>query len=449
MLAFALRTTGSTAPIASADQIDEAMDDAMENESTDSIPIDPVDPTIPTIDDALDATRQPSVGVYLHIPFCERICPYCDFAVVATRTLEPEIEHRYVDALVRELAARSTDFEGRQLATVYFGGGTPSLLQPESVARLLGATRDAFDQHSDARTAIEITLEVNPSTIERERLPALLEVGINRLSLGIQSFDDLVLRRLGRAHRADEGRRTLEAARAAGFENLSLDLILAAPGQGFEAFASDLEHALACEPEHLSVYELTIEANTPFALADQRGQLDRAREDEVAQMLEHLATRTQEVGLLRYEISNYALPGRESGHNSRYWTRDPVLGLGVGAWSIEPVGDAFPHGARRANPRGLSPYLERIEAGEPATGSVERLTAEQARGEAMFLGLRRVAGVRAAQFAAEFGSEPRTFYLDAIEKLRLSGLLAETSFGDLRLTERGQLLSDTVFANFV
>lgn len=388
----------------------------------------------------------PSVGLYFHIPFCERICPYCDFAVVAARTLEPAVEDRYVAALLSELEARTPAFAGLQLATVYFGGGTPSLLQPESLARLLDAAHAAFPASADPT---EITLEVNPSTVERNRLPAFREVGINRLSLGVQSFDDVTLKKLGRAHKAAESRETLSAAREAGFENLSLDLILACPGQSMASFGADLQAALDFGPEHLSVYELTIESGTPFALANERGQLARPDDDLAAEMLEHLAESCAAAGLARYEISNYARPGFQSAHNSRYWARSPVLGLGMGAWSSELRSGEMPFGGRRMNPRTLAPYLEGIESGDPKGVEVDRLSVSEARGEAMFLGLRTAAGLAAEGFETEFGASPRNFYAQQIEQLMAAGLIAETSSGDLRLTPAGMLLSDTVYANFV
>ena len=403
------------------------------------------------------ATADPTVGLYIHIPFCERICPYCDFAVVAARTLDPAVEDRYVAALLQELEARTPDFPNHQLATVYFGGGTPSLLQPESLARLLEAARTAFPTNPATNEAIEITLETNPSTVERDRLPSFRDLGINRLSLGIQSFDDTTLKKLGRAHKASEARETLHAARAAGFENLSLDLILACPGQSIAAFKSDLETALEYTPEHLSVYELTIESGTPFALANERGQLARPGDDVAAEMLELLAERCAAAGLDRYEISNYARPGFQSAHNSRYWARKPVLGIGMGAWSNEPRSGEFPFGGRRMNPRKLGPYLagiegEALEAAkgqEPSAIEFDRLTEPEARGEAMFLGLRCTAGLAAAPFETEFGSPPRKFYSQQIDRLMAEGLIAENTSGDLCLTERGMLLSDTVYANFV
>src|SRR5262245_63548985 len=193
-----------------------------------------------------------TVGVYVHVPYCERVCPYCDFAVVAARPLAAGREARFARAILAELAARAGAFAGRRLASLYFGGGTPSLLRPETLARLAAAVQTAFapppGPGAAAETAVEVTLEVNPSTLERERLPEFRAAGITRLSVGVQSFDDAVLKRLGRAHRAREGRRTLEAARAAGFANLSLDLIFALPGPGTAAPRAHLAPARALAP---------------------------------------------------------------------------------------------------------------------------------------------------------------------------------------------------------
>jgi len=391
------------------------------------------------------------IGVYLHVPFCERVCPYCDFAVVAARPLSAGRERAYVDALVAELAQRAPDFAGpdgapRPLASLYFGGGTPSLLAPESIARLAAAVRARFPDGGD----VETTLEVNPSTTERVRLPGFRAAGVDRLSIGVQSFSDATLKRLGRAHRADEARATLAAARAAGFDNVSLDLIVAAPGQRLADLARDLDEALAGAPEHVSAYQLTIEPGTPFERAAARGQLALADEDEGAAMLELLADRLAAGGLARYEISSFARPGRASRHNRRYWQRLPVLGLGLGAWSCEPPSPDAPHGARRANRRDLAGYLARIAAGEPAAAAPpERLDAATARGEAAFLALRTADGLAAGAFAAEFGAPPRAFWPQAIADAVAAGWLVESEAGDLRLSDAGVLLSDSLFAQLV
>jgi oxygen-independent coproporphyrinogen-3 oxidase len=386
-----------------------------------------------------------SVGVYAHVPFCERVCPYCDFAVVAARPLTLEAEQRYLAALLRELATRRAAFEGRELASLYLGGGTPSLLRPESVAELVAAVRGAFAGGARA----EITLEVNPSTLERGRLPGFRAAGVTRLSVGVQSFDDTVLRRLGRAHRADEARATLAACRASGFDAISLDLIFAAPGQALAGFERDLDEAIALEPEHVSTYELTIEAGTPFAKAAARGRLARPDEELVLAMQASAESRLRAAGLRRYEISNYARPGFEAVHNRRYWERRPVLGLGVGAFSTDPPGARTPFGVRRTNRRELSAYLACIEEGRsPEAEPAEELDAATARGEAIFLGL-RAGGVDAARFAVEFAEPPRFFYRAEIEALTGAGLIEERDGGDLALTARGRQLADYVCMHFV
>lgn len=386
-----------------------------------------------------------SVGVYVHVPFCERICPYCDFAVVAARRLEPERARQYVDALLAELDQRRQAFGGRRLESLYFGGGTPSLLPPEELARVVEAVSAAFPPG----TPQEVTLEMNPGTLERGRLPDFRRAGVGRVSVGVQSFDDATLRRLGRAHGADEVRRTLEACRAAGFTALSLDLIFGAPQQTRAALEADLDAAIAFGPEHLSAYELSLEPGTPFAEQAARGRLARPDEDTLVAMHERVEERLGAAGLLRYEISSYARPGFEAVHNRRYWQRRPVLGLGMGAVSLDPPGENAPFGVRRHNPRELGPYLAGVAGGGGGRGAPEVLDFDSARGEALFLALRTARGVDAAAFAAEFGAAPRAFCAEAIDSLIGARLLLEDPDGDLRLTPRGRILSDTVFAELL
>ncbi len=386
------------------------------------------------------------LGVYVHIPFCERVCPYCDFAVVGGR-LARVAEDRYVEALLMELRSRGDVFAGRRLVTVYLGGGTPSLLRPEAVARIIDAL---CARYRAAGESLEITLEVNPSSLERARLPGFRAAGVNRLSVGVQSFDDEVLRRLGRAHKAEEGRRTLAAAREAGFANISLDLIFAAPGGSASQLERDLDEALEFSPQHLSAYQLTVEHGTPFALAHQRGQLRLPDQDASALLLQRVAERAERAGLLRYELSSYARPGFESQHNQRYWQRTPVFGLGMGAWSLAPARPGAPHGTRTANARELSVYLAELEAGRSPVAESEILDARTARGEAVFLALRCTAGLCVADFESEFGGPPRAYFREEIDSLVAAELLAESrASGDLALTERGRMLADSVFQAFV
>ena len=390
------------------------------------------------------------VGIYLHLPFCERICPYCDFAVVLAPTLESETEARYVEALCMELAARRSDFGGRALASVYFGGGTPSLFQPESIHKLLEAIRQAFP-HSESTGELETTLELNPSTVEQARLGGFRAAGINRLSIGVQSFDDLQLKRLGRAHRAAVARQTWIAARAAGFDNLSIDLIFAGPSQSRTDLDRDLDELLRWEPEHVSTYELTFEPETPFGRALAAGKMQACDEDRAAEMILQIESRLEAAGFERYEISNYARPGAHSRHNARYWQRQAVLGLGMGAHSTEVRSPDHPHGARRANSRRLDEWLRKVEASPGQAGVEETLSAATARGEAVFLALRQRSGLSARTFEAEFGGPPRDFFEAEIDAMRSRGWLSEgePAAGDLRLTSAGRLMADTVAVEFV
>ena len=388
------------------------------------------------------------VGVYVHIPFCERVCPYCDFAVVAARTLSQVTETRYVDALLCELEQRRATFAGHRLASLYLGGGTPSLLQPASIGRIVRAVGEAFLDAGEALPpGVEVTLELNPSTVERERLPGFREAGVGRVSVGVQSFDDATLKRLGRAHRAADAHRTLAACRRAGFEAIALDLIVAAPRQTQAGADRDLDEVIAFGPDHVSVYELTIEAGTPFATAARRGQLGQPGEESSIRMLERAESRLSGAGYTRYEISNYARPGREALHNCRYWQRRPVLGLGVGAVSTDPPTAEWPFGVRRGNSRHLEDWLAVIRGERSA--AVEGLSAPIARAEAVFLALRTARGLDAVRFAREFGAPPRRFFARSIEALRVANLLTEEPSGDLQLTPRGRLMADTVAEHFV
>jgi oxygen-independent coproporphyrinogen-3 oxidase len=387
-----------------------------------------------------------TIGVYVHVPFCERVCPYCDFAVVAARELPEADEARFVAAVEAELAVRAPALAGRRLETVYLGGGTPSRLRPSSVARILAAVRAAFPGSAPRET----TLEVNPGTSERARLPAFRAAGVDRLSVGVQSFDDATLKRLGRAHRAREAHATLEAARAAGFAEISLDLLVGAPGQSEAAFEADLAATVAFAPEHVSAYALTLEEGTPFARAAARGRLALPDDDRVAARLERLREALEQAGLRLYETSSYARPGREARHNRRYWERRPVLGVGPGAWSAEPPGPGAPFGVRSANERDLGAWRARVEGGEGASPPMREVAdAATARGEAAFLALRTARGLAARTFADEFGATPRGVFGPAVAELVEAGLLEEAPAGDLRLTRRGWLLGDEVAARFV
>ena len=386
------------------------------------------------------------IGVYVHVPFCERVCPYCDFAVTPVRRLPRELEARFAGAVLRELELAAPALAGRPLETVYLGGGTPSLLRPETVARLLGELRRALPGPGPR----EVTLELNPGTAEVERIPAFREAGVDRLSVGVQSFDDRILKRLGRAHRAAAARAALEAAGRAGFAELSVDLLYGVPGQELAALEGDLRELRAFGPAHVSAYALEIEPGTPYARGVARGVLRLPPEEAVAAAFLRVEEVLAAGGLRRYEVSNFARPGHEAVHNRRYWLRRPVLGLGPSAVSSRPAGPGTPHGSRAANPRELGAWLEAVEGGEPERfRSVEVLSPEVARAEAAFLALRTREGLSARGFEAEFGAPPRAFFGEAIDRLCRAGLLVETGEGDLRLAAKAWLVADSVAAEFV
>ena len=278
------------------------------------------------------ASTAGDLGLYIHIPFCERVCPYCDFAVLGVGELSVAREREYVDLLLRELELRvereGAELQGAALATVYFGGGTPGLLRADSVDRLLGAARAHWGPPR------EVTLELNPGRVEASRAVAFREAGVTRVSVGVQALTDATLSRLGRAQRAHETLRGLERCLAAGFESLSADFILGAPGQTRAELYTSLDRLVARGVPHLSVYALTIEPGTPFARARDRGQLAVADEDEEAELLCGVRSRLRGAGYEHYEVSSYAQPGHRSRHNQRYWRCQDVLGLGVSAASL-------------------------------------------------------------------------------------------------------------------
>src|SRR5215216_3211585 len=260
-------------------------------------------------------------GIYIHVPFCRSRCSYCDFA---TGAFEAALAESYVGALAREIESFELDGARADVDTVYFGGGTPSLLTPAQVSRVLDAVRSKFDVDADA----EVTLEMNPGTVTLEHLKALREAGVNRASFGAQTFDDRELKRLGRTHTADDTRRTFELLRAAGFDNVSFDLIAGLPRQTLARWERNLDEALALQPEHLSLYLLEVHEGTPLAEQIRQGRYATPDPDLAADMYRLLVEHSREAGYEQYEISNFCLKGRESRHNVKYWTGAPFYGFG-------------------------------------------------------------------------------------------------------------------------
>ena len=399
-------------------------------------------------------------ALYLHIPFCAVRCHYCDFNTYAG--LDGLFE-RYAAALSQEIRAAGAA-RGRPTArTIFIGGGTPTVLPSDLLAQILAACRDAFDIAPDA----EITSEANPGTVDQARFSVLRAMGVNRLSMGVQSFDDEELRWLGRIHSAAEAETAFTAARAAGFTNINLDFIFGLPDQRPETWARTLRHAIELGPEHLSLYSLIVEHSTPLADQVRRGLISEPDDDLAADMYSAASESLAAAGYAQYEISNWAkdesvnqrisestnlweAPIRHSPfairyscqHNLVYWRREPYLGFGAGAHSFEPE-------RRWWHVRPVPEYIRRVEAGVSPEAGSETIDRQTALGEAMMLALRLTEeGMPTARFAAQFGESLEGVFGHQIARLANQGLL-ERLPDRVRLTAEGRLLGNQVFAEFL
>lgn len=376
--------------------------------------------------------------LYIHIPFCLEKCGYCAFISSKPRNGDIENYHRL---LLKEMQMVSAEGGAAgSLDSIYFGGGTPSLLHPRHVAQVVKEAKKLFSLVPE----VEITLEANPGTIDEDRLRAFRAAGVNRLSLGVQTFDDDLLRCLGRVHDAGQARRAFSDARQAGFDNIGIDLIHALPGQNLMQWEADLQEAVRLSPEHISVYGLTVEEGTLFSLRYPEDSPDIPDDDRSADMFEAADTILPLAGYQHYEIANYAKLGYRSRHNSGYWRRDGYLGLGVAAHSFLRKG----YGLRFSNHDTLEEYSRELASGRLPRRDEHVLTREDAMAEFMFLGLRLTEGISSESFEQEFGSRPDDIYGSAIDELIRIGLLQQ-EHGNLRLTRRGLLLSNQVFARFL
>lgn len=371
------------------------------------------------------------LGLYLHIPFCASICHYCNFN---RGLLDEALKALYVRALETEIRRAG---DGSPADTIFFGGGTPSLLEPGEVARLIAACRDAFDVAPDA----EITLETNPETVTAGRMAAFRDAGVNRVSLGVQSLHDDELQRLGRTHDASRARRALADTRAAGFDNVSLDLMLWLPEQGMAAWQGTVEGLLALDPDHASLYLLELYPNAPLREAMARAQWSLAPDDDAADMYLWAMARLEAAGYDQYEISNVARPGRESRHNLKYWQDGSWLGFGCGAHSTREAD-------RWKNVAPTGDYVRRVEAGESPV--VERRTrqAEERLEDALFTGLRLTAGLDTAAIEAQYGVSIWERYGAALTPHVAAGHLVHDG-PQLRLTRSGMLVANDVMTVFV
>ncbi|HKS11214.1 MAG TPA: radical SAM family heme chaperone HemW [Pyrinomonadaceae bacterium] len=363
-------------------------------------------------------------GLYIHIPFCRSRCSYCDFA---TGLYETTLAERYVNALVREI--HSSEITRASIDTIYFGGGTPSLLDPSQLDRILLALHKQFD----VDPASEINLEINPGSITVDKLRDFRSLGINRASFGAQTFDDRELAKLGRSHSAADARRTFHDLRAAGFDNVSFDLIAGLPGQTLDGWQRNVDEALKLQPEHLSFYLLEVHSGTPLAQHIQRGLQPVPDEDLAAVMYEWMLERAATAGYEHYEISNLCRPGFQSQHNTKYWIGAPYFGFGCSAHSYDGSTQ------RWSNRRDVFEYVRLVEKGFSAINEKQILTESDVKAESLFLGLRLMRGVR-ADLCKDYETD--------VEKFREAGLL-ELDGDFIKLTRSGALLSNEVFSAFV
>jgi oxygen-independent coproporphyrinogen-3 oxidase len=375
------------------------------------------------------------MGIYIHIPFCSHICPYCDFATYAGK--EPLIP-RYVDALAADLARQAEGVRDREIVSVFLGGGTPSLLDGDQMRRILDACRDHYRLVTDC----EISVETNPNSLTEEKLLGYRAAGVNRLSIGAQTLDRKGLRRLGRQHEADDVLAALEAARAAGFERISIDLIFGWPGQTLDSWRHDLETLLASPvgPNHLSLYSLIVEPGTPYADMQARGILPIPDDDATADMYELAVALLREAGWTHYEIANWTRdPGHWSRHNALYWQHGDYLGVGAGA-------HGHLDGTRTMNHLLPETWVTAVASGEPTASNTEAIDPGTSITETLLMGLRLLrAGIGDAAFEGRHGVSLRALAGDEIDRMTEIGLIEPTEAG-IRLTERGALLSNEVIA---
>ncbi len=371
-------------------------------------------------------------GIYIHIPFCKQRCSYCAFY---SSTLY-NIKEEYVDALCNELRMRKEYLNGETVETIYLGGGTPSTL---TISQLQKICDTVYATYPVSETP-EVTIECNPDDLTPEFLKQLKTMPFNRISMGVQSFNDMQLKRLGRRHNAEKACSAVKNARAAGFGNISIDLMFALPGSTKEEWMHDLETAISLKPDHLSAYNLMYEEGTPLYNSLQRGEFKELSEEENVEQFQMLISSMKAAGYHHYEISNFALPGRESRHNSSYWNDTPYIGCGAASHSYNGT-------SREWNIADIKEYIKGINSGK-RNFEIEHLNEEERYNDTILTRLRTVDGLPLAWMEEKFSGRLNTYMLRAAEKEVALGNLKEEN-GHLSLTEKGIFISDAVIRELI
>jgi oxygen-independent coproporphyrinogen-3 oxidase len=372
-------------------------------------------------------------GLYIHIPFCVSKCYYCDFNSFAAKQ---DLKDRYLSALYQEIELLAEKYSPK-IKSIFIGGGTPTSLEGTQLAEIL----DRCYQSLAIKEDIEITIEANPGTVDKEKLRLIKEAGVNRLSFGVQSFNDEMLRKIGRIHTAQEAIDNYYLAREVGFDNVSLDLIFALPDQSLEDWQNTLLQACELEPKHLSTYNLKIEEGTPFYQMLSKGELIPTSEELDLKMYNLTKKLLESKGYQQYEISNFAQRGYESEHNQIYWKNEPYLSLGAGAHFYDGVGRGYNYSA-------LEEYSQSIEKGRLPVKDYHNLTREDEIEETMMLGLRLIKGISLKEFKERFGLSIYEIYNDELDKFSQQKLITITN-DRLALTWQGILLANQVLADFM
>ena len=375
-----------------------------------------------------------AAGIYVHIPFCCKLCPYCDFYSLIG------IDKRgddFIRAIIGEIEARAGQYKSWELDTIFFGGGTPSLYSPLSLGAILEVIRSNLNLAAD----IEISLESNPSSLSEEKLSEYRNIGINRLSIGIQSFSDENLKTLGRIHDSKTAIESYNSARKAGFDNINIDLIYGLPGQTPDQWSNDLSRVISLNPDHISAYNLIIEPNTPFGEMYREGKLDLPSDDDQRNMYYLLNDRLIEIGYKRYELSNFARTGKQCRHNLKYWENGRYIGVGPSAVTCDRE-------RRSKNSADLDKYIEHISQGKDAFESTEQVDAEKAKEERVMMGLRLSTGLSLSGYRGEFGIDLAEEKKNELSLLIERGLI-EIDGDRVKIARDGLFISDEITVRLI